>query len=167
MPLDTTLRVACVAGRGDPAFDRRHPDYRAAVVRYARTRHPAHLDAIPLREGMRPRLYGVAVLTVATRAWVLDAPGEHEQRLRAVIAGVVLVAHPDGRPERPVYDGPALADGSRLAPPSWAQSLGSGAVVDELGSVVLHRASVGDYDEAEGDDPLVPCALPHGLRLAL
>ena len=167
MSFEKTLFVACVTGKGDPAFDRRHPDYTAAVARYARTRHPAHLDAIPRREGMRPTLYGVTVLSAHARAVVLDAPGPAEQRLMAVRCGVVSVKRPDGV----TADAPAESRGDmgRMAPASWVEQLAErGAyVVDELGHVVLHRAAVGDYDEAEGDDPLAPCGLPPGARLAL
>ncbi len=168
MPLDKTLLVAAVTGRGDPAFDRAHPDHRAALVRYARTRSAADLAKVPLRPGMQPRLYGVAVLTAHARSVVLDAPGPAERAVMAVRAGVVSVRHPDGQAETPAYDAPA-GDLGRFAPAAWAEKLAErGAyVVDELASVVLHRAEFGDHDEAEGADPLVPCELPRGARLAV
>lgn len=168
MPLDRTLLVACVTGKGDPAFDRAHPDYRAAVVRYARTRSAADMAKIPLRPGMAPRLYGVAVLTAHARSVVLDAPGPAERAVMAVRAGVVSVKAPDGAAEVPAYDAPA-GDLGRFAPAAWAEKLAErgASVVDELAAVVLHRAEHGDYDEAEGADPLVPCELPRGARLAV
>ena len=168
MPLEKILFVACVSGKGDLAFDRKHPDYTAAVARYARTRHPAHLDAIPKREGMRPTLYGVTVLSAHARAVVLDAPGEAEQRVMAVRCGVVSVKRPDGVTTEATAE--SRGDLGRMAPASWVEMLAAdrgASVVDELGHVVIHRATVGDYDEAEGDDPLAPCGLPRGLRLAL
>lgn len=168
MALDRTLFVATVTGKGDPAFDRAHPTYAAAVVRYARTRSAKDLEKIPLREGMRPRLYGVSVLTAHARAVVLDAPGPAERAVMAVRAGVVSIKPPDGPAEAPVYT-EAAGDLGRFAPASWAERLADrGAyVVDELAAVVLHRAEHGDYDEAEGADPLAPCGLQPGGRLAL
>lgn len=166
--LDRTLFVASITGKGDPAFDRKHPEYRERLVRYARTRSAADLAKIPLREGMRPRLYGVSVLTAHARSVAIDQPGAAERAVMAVRCGVVSIRQPDGATETPAYDAPA-SDFGRMAPAAWVEKVaerGAG-VVDELGAIVLHRAEHGDYDEAEGEDPLVPCELPRGARLAL
>jgi hypothetical protein len=169
MVMDRILWVALVTGRGDPAWDRSAPNYREALVRYARLRAPEALAAIPCVPGRRPTLFGVAVLTAHARAVVLDAPGTAERALLAVRAGVVAIRRPDQPEERPVYES-AGSELGRLAPPSWAERIAEVArgawAIDELGAVVLHRAEFGDPDEGDGD-PLDRYALPAGARLAL
>lgn len=168
MPLERILQVAQVSGRGDKAFDRDHVDFRRTLTEYARTRGETHRTAIPLREGQRPRLFGIQVLTAHARSIVLGETDEAARRLLAVRAGVVSIKHPDGTTEKPKVT--QRGELGQLADAEWAERLyeiGGGYLIDELGSVVLHRTNVGDWDEAEGADPLDPFVLPRGVRLAL
>lgn len=168
MPLENLLWVAQVSGKGDKAFDRDHPDFRRALTEYSRTRGETHRTAIPLREGQRPRLFAIQVLTAHARSIVLGEGDEAARRLLAVRAGVVSIKHPDGTTEKPKVT--TRGELGQLADADWAErlyELGAGYLIDELGSVVLHRTNCGDWDEAEGADPLDPFVLPRGVRLAL
>ncbi len=169
MALEKLLLVAQITGRGDPAFDRKSDEYRPALIRYAKTRAPAHLDAIPLLDGRKPRLYGVRVLTPEARAVVADTPGASARALVAVRCGVAEIRHPDGGIEKAPVEirGGDLGSMATQAWTSRLGALGGGSLLDELGAVVLTRADVGDFDEAEGGDPLDLYALPSGARLAL
>lgn len=168
MALERLLLVAQLTGRGDAAFDRKADGFRAALVKYAKTRAPAHLDALPLLTGRKPRLYGVRVLTPEARAVVADTDGMSARALVAVRLGVTEIRHPDGVVEKaPVESSSTIGS---MASTEWTKrlfDLGGGALLDELGAVVLTRADLGDYDEAEGADPLDLYALPSGARLAL
>lgn len=168
MALERSLWVAQISGRGDRAFDKEHDDYRRAVTEYARTRGATHLAAIPLLEGQKPRLFEIKVLSAHARSIVLGESDEAARRLLAVRAGVVSIKHPDGDKEKPKTS--QRGDIGQLADAAWGEriyQLGGGYLIDELGAVVMHRTNVGDWDEAEGADPLDPFVLPRGVRLAL
>lgn len=169
MALERLLWVAQVTGRGDPAFDRTADGHHAALIRYAKTRAPAHLGAIPLFEGRTPRLYGVRVLTPEARAVVLDTSGAAARAVCAVRVGVAEIRHPDGAVEKAPVEIRGGDLGS-MATQAWTRrlsDLGGGSLVDELGAVVLTRADLGDFDEAEGADPLDRFVVPSGAKLAL
>lgn len=168
MPLEKLLFVAQITGRGDSSFDRKAEGYRAALVRYAKTRSPDDLAKIPCIEGRKPHLYGVRVLTPEARAIVEDTAGVTSRYLVAVRVGVAEIRHPDGTVEKAPVE--SRGDLGAMATQGWTRtlsSLGGGALIDELGSVVLSRADAGDFDEAEGADPLDLYGLPSGARLAL
>jgi len=168
MAHDKLLWVLQVSGRGDKALDRDHPDYRRALTEYARTRGEKHRAALPLKDGQRPRLFGVQMLSAHARSIVLGEADEAARRLLAVRAGVTEIKHPDGTTERPKVT--TRGELGQLADAEWAEriyEIGSGYLVDELGAAVLHRTNCGDWDEAEGADPLDPFVLPRGVRLAL
>lgn len=168
MSHDGILWVAQLSGRGDKAFNKAHEDFRRTLTEYARTRGEKHRTAIPLQLGMKLRLFGVSLLTAHARSVVMSETDEPARRLLAVRAGVHSIKHPDGTTEKAPLE--ARGEFAQLASPEWAEKLyqlGGGYLVDELGSVVLHRTNCGDWDEAEGADPLDPFALPRGVRLAL
>jgi len=132
-----------------------------------KTRAAVHLDALPLKTGAKLRLYGVRVLTPEARAVVHDTDGDRARALVAVRLGVAEIRHPDGTVEKaPVESSSSVG---AMAPSEWTgriSALGGGALLDELGSVVLTRADLGDFDEAEGADPLDLYGLPSGAMLA-
>lgn len=168
MAHDKPLFVAQISGRGDKAFDRDHKDFRRALTEYARTRGEKHLAAIPLLEGRKPRLFEVKVLTAHARSIVLGEADEAARRLLAVRAGVSAIRHADGTTEQPKVA--SRGELGQLADADWAEriyELGGGYLVDELGAAVIHRTNCGDWDEAEGADPLDPFVLPRGVKLAL
>ena len=168
MALERLLLVAQITGRGDRAFDRKADGFRAALIKYAKSRSAADLAAIPTKLDAKPTLYAVRVLTPEARAVVADTDGMSARALVAVRLGVAEIRHPDGRVEKaPVESSSAIGT---MASAEWTKTLsaiGGGALLDELGAVVLTRADVGDFDEAEGADPLDLYALPSGARLAL
>lgn len=167
--MDKLLPVAQITGRGDPAFNRKADGFRVALVRYAKTRSPKDLAAIPLLEGKKPRLYAVRVLTPEARAVVIDTPGMAARALTAVRVGVAEIRHPDGTVEKAPVELRGGDLGS-MATQEWTKTIaghGGAALLDELGAVVMTRADFGDFDEAEGGDPLDLYALPSGARLAL
>lgn len=168
MALEKLLYVAQITGRGDGAFDRTHANYRPALLRYARSRLPADLDAIPRIEGRHPRLYGVRVLSPEARAVVADTEGAASRALIAVRVGVADIRHPDNtREQAPVeVRGGDLGSMATAEWPRTLARLGGGALLDELGAVVIARADVGDLDEGD-TGPLGPSALPRGAALAL
>lgn len=167
MALERLLLVAQITGRGDAALDRKAEGLRAALIRYAKTRSAADLAALPLKLDAKPRLYGVRVLTPEARAVVADTDGMSARALVAVRLGVAEIRHPDGTVEKaPVESSSAVGS---MASTEWTRrisALGGGALLDELGAVVLTRADVGDFDEAEGADPLDLYGVPSGATLA-
>lgn len=167
MALEKLLWAAQCTGRGDPAFDREHEDYGRALLAYAKTRTPADLAKIPCKPGKTPRLYGVRVLTVEARAFVTDTQGAATRDLNAVRVGVAAIKTGSGPEERPDIE--SKSEIASLATREWCTrlgALGGGSLIDELAELVLRRADFGDYDEAEGDSPLVHYALPRGSTLA-
>jgi len=168
MALERLLLVAQITGRGDRAFDRKADGYRAALIKYAKSRSAVDLAAIPTKLDAKPTLYAVRVLTPEARAVVADTDGMSARALVAVRLGVAEIRHPDGSTEKAPVESSSTV--GAMAPPEWSRrvaALGGGSLLDELGAVVLTRADVGDYDEAEGGDPLGLYALPSGARLAL
>jgi hypothetical protein len=165
--LDRMLHVAQTTGRGDPAFDRAHPDYLTALRAYARSRLPSDLAAIPLREGRSPRLFAVRVLSPEARAIVRDAQGDGSRALLAVRMGVASYADGPTTHSAPTESSSHLG---AMASRDWCvtlSALGGGMLLDELAAVVIHRADYGDADEGAGGDVLAPFDLPPGARLAL
>ncbi len=169
MPLDQSLWVASVVGpRPDPAFDTRHPEWLTLAQKYARSRDPRDLAKLPLRDGKRPRLYAIEVLTPRQYARLASMPDQVDRDLSAVCCAVLRVKHGDG----PVEEAPIAAKGDLGSAadvekwPAILQRLGGMNLIGELASVALQRAESGDADENEGTDPLALYALPRGLLLA-
>lgn len=174
MSLDKTLFVAQVAApRCDAAFERGAPNtpareaWMTAARRYVQTRAPGDLAKLPLKDGRKPRLYGVRVLTPEAFA-VVEALSNVQQRVNlAVRAGVTSYRDENGI----LTDAPLEntgATGAPLATAAWLrtlQDLGGGQLLDELAAVVLRRYQIGDVEDPEGADPLDLYALPAGLRL--
>lgn len=143
------LWVAQIAGYGDPAFDRDHDGFAAALRLYEQTRRPEHLAAIPLVPGARLTLWKLRPLTPAERT---DVKGFATEDLRRFIAfRTAVVARIDGGavsasgevtgPERPA---PLMPNG-KLTSDDWLTEQvadAGGGIVDELGALVLQRATV-------------------------
>lgn len=150
---DNPARDAYVASLGDPAFDRSNPAWPALRDRYIDTRSIADLAALPVLPEQWPTLWRVRPLTVAGRAMAYASTSPSLQRLNAV--RLALVARVDG-PR--IYDaaegrvsGCTESEAPQMANVAVAQALESavdaahallgGDGLDELGDVILHRAS--------------------------
>lgn len=172
--LGTVLRAAQLgAPRTDRAFDRKHPEWERLAKRYARTRHPSDLAALPLREGQTPRLYGLAMLTPEAYAAMQSEKGAARLYFLVCVA-VVEIAHPDGRVERPAKT--EKRGELTVASMEWVaklQALGGLGLVDELGHLIERRAVIGDIEPEEDPetgeiaDPLDRYGLPPGVVLGL
>lgn len=167
--LEKPLQVASVVGpRPDPAFDTRHPEWLSLAQKYARTRAPADLEKLPLKEGKRPRLFSIEVLTPKLYARLDALPEGSDRDIMTVCLAVLRVRHSDGH-----FEDAPIVSRAELGPvadvdkwPATLQRLGGMKLIAELASVVMQRAEAGDADEAEGADPLDLYALPRGLLLA-
>jgi hypothetical protein len=169
MPHDKGLWVASVVGpRCDPAFDVKHAEWLTLAQKYARTRAPSDLEKLPVREGRRPRLYEIGLLTPRQFSRIDAMPDPMDRDLSAVCVAALRVKHPDGHLE----EAPIAAKGDQGSAadvekwPARLQELGGMNLIRELASVIQQRAEAGDVDEAEGGaDPLERFALPRGLLL--
>ena len=164
MPLDRHILVAQIAHpQCDPAFDREHPDWRALAERYVLTRTAEDLAALPLVEARKPRLYEIACVTPAQYGTLRRAEGI-QAAFFACLMGVVAIHHPDGTVEKPALE-TGKGGGPKMAKDSWLSTLqryGGMRLLEELHAAVICRADVGDWDEAEGADPLGLYELPRG-----
>ncbi len=165
----SVLWVAQVTGpRPDPAFDSSHKNYNDALTRYAKTRAKKHLDAIPLRDGRKPRLYAVQLMTPSVYAAVMSLPSDRPVAQfhfsvaltvhQAIVGGTTHTA--TFRPKETL----AIADDA------WMEQLarwGGEHLLVELGGLATRRADLGDLhpdeDAEEGTDPLELFDLPRGM----
>lgn len=164
MALEKGLLVAQICEpQCDPAFDRTHPEWKVLVGRYVETRAPADLAKLPLVEGRKPRLYEIACVTPAQYG-VIRGAKDFQRVTFACLMGVTGTTDPrTGEVERP-----ALVpgrDGTPAATDAWLRQLqrhGGMRLLEELQAVVICRADAGDWEEAEGADPLGLYELPAG-----
>lgn len=150
---DNPARDAYVASIGDPAFDRASPAWPALRDRYVDTRSIADLAALPVLPAQLPTLWRVRPLTVAGRAMAYASSSASLQRLNAV--RLALIARVDGPRTYDAAEGrvtgcteveaqqmanTAVPQAHESAVDAAAALLG-GDGLDELGDVILHRAS--------------------------
>lgn len=172
--LGTLLHVARMgAPRTDRAFDRKAEGWAKLATRYARTRHPSDLAALPLREGAMPTLYGLSMLTPEGYQAMQGERGAARVYL-VVRLCVAEIRHANGQVEKPaVFE---KVGGLTLATMAWVErlaALGGLGLLDELGVIAERRAVIGDLEPEEDpetgeiSDPLDRYALPPGVVLGL
>ncbi len=156
MGLDTDLRAVSV-GRwddtarawvgGDRALNTDHPDWRKLRNAYIETRADEAREALPLRDGMRPLLWHVAVPTPGQWSIISDLRDPAKRAMAAVCYCVTAVTLRDGSVRKATRKG-------EMADDDWLKTLqgsGGGNLLLELGEVVYLRGLRGTD---EGSDPL-------------
>ena len=168
-----TLSIAQIASpRRDPAFDPKHDDFDKTLRRYASTRQPKDLAAIPLREGRRLRLFHLRQLTPEQVETVSTLTGVARTNA-VVLAGCLSYAEPEGRTvQAPLRDTLGVKGEQPVAEREWLATLskiGGQQLLPEIASVIVRWTEIGDLtDEALEDaarDPFALYGLPPGLTL--
>ena len=176
MSMDSAiLWVAQVASpRTDPAFDLTAPTWDAAAKRYVKTRSAKDLAALPTKPGRKPRLWGVRLITPSEYATILAVQNGAQRAQVAFAAGCHQRIDPNGITaratllDRPSRESPEVSSGEWV---TEAQRLRGHQLIEEVASVVIRRAEIGDIeDEAELEDalrdPFALYGLPRGLTLS-
>jgi hypothetical protein len=139
-----------VASVLDPAFNTSTTEGRAALDVYASTRELADLAKIPLAGGDRPTLWKVKALTAEQRAIVLSNTFAGMRALDATRFAVIARLEGATVGANGIEGGKetALETSGEKSPMLTEKALAAeveiagGAWVDEIGSVVIHRANL-------------------------
>lgn len=135
-PPTVPLEVVSLA---DPALDRAHLWWPELSARYARTRHPDDLIALPRLLGARPTRWTLRAVSVAARALILSAPTVAQQQLLALRFSLAAVSDETGARLLPVIPQSAPPQVADATIESEILAVWGGVVLDELGDVALHR----------------------------
>ena len=146
------LWVAQAADPGDEAFDTAHPQFTVTLARYIRTRSLEDLEKVPLIPGKHLTLFLLRPLKATERTDVLNSPGEALQRFVAVSTAVHKVTLNSSIEGGKVVGGSVVvpttinrAGAMPMADKEWIDQLcenAGGQILDELGALVIARASV-------------------------
>lgn len=172
--MSSTLWIAqMMAPRTDRAFDRTHADWKTLAAKYCRTRSEKDLAALPLKEGQKPRLWGLKQLEPTSYALVTGLANVAQRAQFTFKVGCLERRDPSGLTVRAsLADRAGVADAPAVAEESWlkeARKVGGEILIEEIAAVILRWTELGDLDDAlleeYAADPFALFALPPGGAL--